>query len=65
MTGVCPRPWQPCQLEQAPMAQEAAGASHRALQEGRGGLELQGVLVAQGQDPALGSVELPATAKTG
>lgn len=47
------------------MAQEAAGASHRALQEGRGGLELQGVLVAQGQDPALGSVELPATAKTG
>lgn len=44
------------------MAQEAAGASHRA---GRSGLELQWVLVAQGQDPALGFVELPATAETG
>lgn len=65
--------WQGCapglgwqhQLEQVSLAQEGVGASHRALQEGWRDLELQGILVVEGQDPALGPVEPPACPGTG
>lgn len=60
-----PGPWWQHRLEQVPVTQEGAGASHRALQEGWRSLELQGILVAKVQDPALGSVEPPASPRAG